>query len=75
MGVRIDHVCMECGKEISDGANGITVHFDGNCDAQRVTELRHKAATTSDKSVKLQALNAVNNILRAAENEGRNIRL
>ena len=75
MGVRIDHVCMECGKEISDGANGITVHFDGNCDTQRVTELRHKAATASDKSMALHALNAVNNILRTAENEGRNIRL
>lgn len=75
MGVRINHVCMECGKEISGGANGITVHFDGNCDVQRVTELRHKAATTNDKGIALQALAAVNNILRAAENEGRNIRL
>ena len=75
MGVRINHVCMECGKGTSDGANGITVHFDGNCDAQRVTELRHKAATANDKGIALQALAAVNNILRAAENEGRNIRL
>ena len=75
MGVRVDHVCMECGKEISNGADGITVHFDGNCDAQRVAELRHKASTASDKTVAAQALMAVNNILRAAEKEGRSVRL